>query len=184
MADARGKAKTVEITVKEASERGPAPQRKDDGVQTAAADGAGSPLHTGRVDTQILIYILETGSEPFGHGTEVEIRGSVTTSGMVVSDNRIAVDLPEHTNFSSENNGLGRMVWRRVFRTFRYPPNFHAYIYEEGGAGDTKKILNREIDFAAENNNDHQWGWWTWFDSSPQDPNFKAYVAWSVDDVV
>jgi hypothetical protein len=103
--------------------------------------------------------------------------------GLVVSDNRIVVDLPEHTNFANEHNGLGRMVWRRVFRTFQSPPNFHAYIYEEGGAGDTKKILNRAIDFAAEANNDHQWGFWWWFDSSPQDPNFKAHVAWSVDDV-
>ncbi|KAI9772503.1 MAG: hypothetical protein M1840_000708 [Geoglossum simile] len=173
MADARGKAKTVEITIKDAGERGPAPQRKDDIAQTnAAADG--SPFHTGRVDTQIIIYIPETGSEPLGHGTDVEIRGSVATSGLIAREDRVVADLHEQTNFVSENNGLGRMVWRGVFRTFQFPPNFHAYIYEEGGIGETKMILNRAINFAEESNNDHQWGFWTWFDSSPQDANFKA----------
>src|SRR2546421_9113065 len=103
MTDAHGKAKTVEITIKDVgAERGPAPQHKDDIVQTAAAADGGTPFHTGRVDTEIIIYIQETGSEPLGHGTEVEIRGSVRTSGLVVSDNRIEVDLPEHTNFANE----------------------------------------------------------------------------------
>jgi hypothetical protein len=184
MTDKTDNVKTVQITIKDdEATRGPAPERRKDTKPNDVEVAAGSPFHTGRVDTQIIVYIQETGSEPLGHGNEVEIRGSVTTSGLVVSDNRIEVDLPEHTNFANENNGLGRMVWRRVFRTFQFPPNFHAYIYEEGGAGTTKKILNRAVDFAAQPNNDFQWGFWWWPDSSPQDPNFKAHVAWSVDDV-
>ncbi|KAH6853157.1 hypothetical protein B0I37DRAFT_440358 [Chaetomium sp. MPI-CAGE-AT-0009] len=86
MANAIDRTKTVEIHVKEVGERGPAPQRKDDSVQMAAAAAGGTPLHTGRVATQILIYIQETGSEPVFGGTEVEIRGSVTTSGPVLDD--------------------------------------------------------------------------------------------------
>jgi len=172
----------MEITVKDVSERGPAPV-KDAKAKTLAASAAaaGAPLHTGRVMTRLHIYILETGSEPFGHGSEVEIRGSVKTYGAWQSDNPISKDLPEQTNFISENNGLGKLIWFKEFKTFLHPPDFQAYIYEEGGAGTTKKILSRAVNF-AEQPNDRQWGFWTWYDDSPQDPNFKAYVAWTIED--
>jgi len=183
MSDTPIKRNTVEITVKDVSDRGPAPVRKDAEERTLAASAAagGAALHTGRVMTRLHIYILETGSEPLGHGSQVEIRGSVKTFGPVPSDNRIAVDLPEHTNFRAEHNGLGKLIWWREFYTFLFPTDFQAYIYEEGGAGTTKKILSRAVNF-AEKPDEMQWGFWWWYDDSPQDPNFKAHVAWTIED--
>jgi hypothetical protein len=181
MSDKPIKRNTVEITVKDVSERGPAPVRKDEDADVTTLIAAGAPLHTGRVMTRLHIYILETGSEPLGHGTQVEIRGSVRTFGTVPSDNPISIDLPEHSIFKSENNGLGKLIWVREFHTFHLPLDFQAYIYEEGGAGTTKKILSRAVNF-AERPNAWQWGFWWWYDDSPQDPNFKAYVAWTIED--
>jgi len=183
MSDTPIKRNTVEITVKDVSERGPAPVRKDADAKTLVAStaAAGTQLHPGKVRTRLHIYILETGSEPLGHGTEVEIRGSVKTYGTVPSDNAIIIDLPEQKNFKSENNGLGKLIWWKDFYSFFVPTDFQAYIYEEGGAGTTKKILSRAVHF-AEGPDKWQWGFWTWYDDSPQDPNFKAYVAWGAED--
>ncbi len=138
--------------------------------------------HRRKITTQIIVYIQETGSEPVFGGSNVEIKGEVKTWGTASATYPIDVRLPEHTNFSNEHNGLGRMIFRVVVPTIREPPNFTAHIYEEGGAASTKKILTRTVDWAS-TDDVHLWGFWWWRDVSPEDANFKAFLAWSVDDV-
>lgn len=138
--------------------------------------------HRRKITTQVLLYIQETGSEPAFGGSNVEIKGEVNIFGTATAKYRIDVSLPEHTNFKNEHNGLGRMIFRVVVPTIREPPNFSAYLYEEGGAADTKKILNRTVDWATADDK-QLWGWWVWRDVAPQNDNFKAFLAWSVDDV-
>ena len=138
--------------------------------------------HRRKITTQILLYIQETGSEPAFHGRQVEIKGEVKTWGTATATYPIDIRLPEKASFTNENNGLGRIIFRVVVPTIREPPSFSGFLYEEGGPGDTRRLLNRTVDWASTDDK-LLWGFWWWRDVSPQDGNFKAFLAWSVDDV-
>ncbi|KAJ9656834.1 hypothetical protein H2198_004722 [Neophaeococcomyces mojaviensis] len=146
-------------------------------AQNAVAAGQ---RHTRSMMTQIILYVQQTGSEPPLEGTTVEIKGGVEIWGSATQSYPVDVSLRQNTNFETENNGLGKMIWRAVIPTLNDPPNFRAHLHEEGVHGQ-RAILNRNITW-GQTDNKHIWGFWWWFDSS-QDQSFKAFLAWSVDDL-
>jgi hypothetical protein len=141
---------------------------------------ADTTLHAGVIETEVIIYVLETGTAPTGQGSTAKIKGSITTTGSVSGEFKFEAGLPEETSWTQNNNGLGLMIYRKIFRTLMIPPNFNVWIYVEGGIGHTMRILDRRVNFA--DNPEWMWGFWWWFDSAPENSNYKAYIAWSVKD--
>lgn len=130
-----------------------------------------------RLETEIIIYIQEVGTElrPY-----VTIKGEINTKGGPYPFTTL---LPQHTDFSAEHNGLGRMVMRKVITTRGMPPDFRAFAYETNpDNGYTKWITDRTMDWGTAPD---EWfsGFWWWTDWNSVDENYKGHVAWGVKQV-
>jgi hypothetical protein len=137
-------------------------------------------MHKGVIETEIIVYILGTGARIHTRGSSVKIKGSIKATGIISGEYNIEIDLPENTNWTQNNSGLGLMVSRKIFRTLMIPPNFHVYLYDGSGIAQSRTILDRSVNFA--DSKKFMQGFWTWPDSSPYDHDFKACVAVSVKD--
>jgi hypothetical protein len=129
--------------------------------------------------THIRLFVQETGAElGFLSGTSCEIRGYVIANG---ARTNVSVDLPEKTNFASENGGLGRIVLDVISVTRFLPANFTGLLYEEGNSttGD-RKFTNAAVDW---NTAPQEWAngnpWW-FSQTVSNDQNFKGHLWWQV----
>ncbi|ORY07005.1 hypothetical protein BCR34DRAFT_604009 [Clohesyomyces aquaticus] len=149
-------------------------------VLSATAAAAG-PLGI-RIVTRIRLYVQETGTE-IGGRTQVEIREHMSASGVVApaQTRDMSVDLLEKTDFSGENNGLGRIVGEIAVLTRNLPANFSGELYEEGIliAGD--RFFTREsVDWNTAPDNWADGREWYFTQTNSNDQNFKGHLAWQV----
>lgn len=124
-------------------------QKRDDNAGENAAASPGPPPPPPPppgYKTLARVYVRRTGPEAgFGSGSNVEIKGWCNLENDQMS---IGIDLPENTDFSNQNGGLGLLVAQKEIIMVERPAVVSVGLYEEGGFGvDNRQFLALIIDF-------------------------------------
>lgn len=123
-------------------------RKRDDtaGENAAASLGSPPPPPPPGYKTLAKVYVRRTGPDTgVGSGSNVEIKGWCNLENDQMS---ISIDLPENTDFSNQNGGLGLLVAEKEIVMVQRPAVVSVGLYEEGGFGvDNRQFLFRIVDF-------------------------------------
>jgi hypothetical protein len=124
-------------------------QKREDtvGEDTAPSPGPPPPPPPPQgYKTIAKVYVRRTGREVgVGSGSNVEIKGWCNLENDQMS---IGIDLPENTDFSNQNGGLGLLVAQKENVMVQRPAVVSAGLYEEGGFRvDNRQFLSFIVDF-------------------------------------
>ncbi|KPI40459.1 uncharacterized protein AB675_7560 [Cyphellophora attinorum] len=127
--------------------------------------------------THVRVFIQSTGDDS---GSECELTGwiSFPGTGLILNYN---VDLPIITNFSAENNGLGRLIAEYTGQQAGSPAPFQAFC-DEDDVGGLDHIMGVVMDWTRPENKGFAdggvWEWRGWRNS--EDNRYIANLWWQV----